>query len=299
MLQLQGGAKRPTTPSRRHKSNISRSKHSPCSQPLRAATAVATSSSPRSPTTTKRSLSRRTIANITPNHNPNFLPNSPGKTPDPVPVNPSPSAKRSRRSNKAAPSPVSTGGLLRQSSENEVINGPPRVSEDCGKALEYGDSAADIDMHGASPIITPGGGNRHSDLLKVSENSPLTGSRVQQNPMSRSTPNATHTARGTRATPGSVRASTGLMRVPEGSEMGEEGPEKASLANRAAKDSDTERRSLRKSLLNIDPMRVSYGTDGLINLAGASFYVFQEAMTHQQPGTHNHLTEQSRLSFCT
>lgn len=57
------------------------------------------------------------------------------------------------------------------------------------------------------------------------------------------------------------------MRVPECSEVGGEQEGAADdAAGRGA--ADAERRSLRKSLLSIDPMRVSYGTDGLVSLAG-------------------------------
>ena len=48
------------------------------------------------------------------------------------------------------------------------------------------------------------------------------------------------------------------------------GEQEAAASDAQAPDAaDAERRSLRKSLLSIDPMRVSYGTDGLVNLAGA------------------------------
>ena len=218
--------------------------------------------SPRSPTTSKRSLSRRTIANITPNHNPNFTPHSPGKTPEAVPVNSSPSAKRSRRVQKALPSPVSTGALLRASSEGDRLSVPPRVNEDCnsGKQLEYGD---DVDMHASSPgLIVGNNPQKPLDPLNVPEHSPLTGSRVQH-----SMPGAAHGARSSRMTPPSVRGSASLMRVPECSEVGGEQEGAADdAAGRGA--ADAERRSLRKSLLSIDPMRVSYGTDGLVSLAG-------------------------------
>lgn len=261
---MQGAQQRPTTPSRRRKATSSASKHSPCSQPLRAVTSG-------DPTTSKRSLSRRTSANITPNHNPNFQPPSPGKTPEAVPVNASPSAKRSRRSHKALPSPVSTGALLRASSEADRNDTQPRIQDGCGKALEYGESPADIQMHETSPSLPADlNGNRHSELLNV-QHSPLTGRRDPNTGganFQRSAPGASHVERSNRMTPPSVRGSVSLMRVPEGSEVGGE-PDYAPGNNADHhNDADVDRRSLRKSLLSIDPMRLSYGAGGLVNLAG-------------------------------
>lgn len=165
------------------------------------------------------------------------------------------------------PSPVSTGALLRASSETDRLDVPPRMHEGCGKALEYGDSPADIDMHASSPSLTAcnQNPNRHADHLDVPEHSPLTGSHGQGgSALQRSTPGAARSSRMT--PPPSVRGSASLMRVPECSEMEAEQEGAANNAERGHADAD--RSSLRKSLLSIDPMRVSYGTDGLVNLAG-------------------------------
>jgi hypothetical protein len=259
---VQGESQRPTTPSRRRKgSSSSADKNSPCSQPLcalntRPRTSITQARTPISPTSSKRGLSRRTIANITPNHNPNFKPHSPGKTPEAVPANPSPSAKRSRRSHKSLPSPVSTGALLRDSNESGHHN-YPRIHDGCvSKPLDYGSLPSDVDMYGTSPNIAICV-NRSAELLNVPEHSPLTGSRGHISPAA---------ARSSRMPQSAARGSTSLMQVPEGSEVGR-GPEGAADNVNCSK-TDASRNSLRKSLLNIDPMRVSYSTDGLVSLAG-------------------------------
>jgi hypothetical protein len=289
---VQNEQQRPTTPSRREKSRSSADNHSPCSQPLhslntRPKTSITQVSTPRSPTSSKRGLSRRTIANITPNHNPNFQPHSPGKTPEAVPVNPSPNAKRSRRSHKKLPSPVSTGALLKSSSECERPN-IPRMHDDCpSRPLEFGDLPADIDMHGSSP--SPAAGmysNRSAELTNVPGHSPLTGSHDQMASAAeaasqqRSPAIAAHAARSSRLTPPTIRGSVSLMRVPECSE--EDGEPDAAADTVQSSREGANRNSLRNSLLKIDPMRVSYGNDGIISLAGG-FLLSEHAASDSCP----------------
>lgn len=158
-------------------------------------------------TTSKRTLSHKTIHNITPNHNPNYQPHSPGKTPQAVPPNASPIPKRSRS---------------HTSGEQERLEQPL----DLGLDLPDVDDASILDSARRS---APGSGE---PLLRG-------------------------------------RASTGKVTPPfahlRGRESTGPGRGRSSMPGEP-----TTARSLRDSLLTLDPMRLSYGLDGLVNLAGAA-----------------------------
>lgn len=153
--------------------------------------------------TSKRSLSHKTIHNISPNHNPNYRPHSPGKTPQAVPPNPSPFPKRYR---------------------NHETGGAQRLEQ----PLDIGYDLPDVDD------------------LSVLEPTRALASQGQK---------TSRQSRGDKVTP--PLALTG--RRSSADHQGGCSPRGAA---------PTPAQNLRDSLLTLDPMRLSYGPDGLVNLAG-------------------------------
>eukprot|EP00892_Ulva_mutabilis_P001355 jgi/Ulvmu1/1121/UM106_0038.1 len=154
----------------------------------------------------KRSLSHKTIHNITPNHNPNYRPHTPGRTPQAVPPNASPDPKRCRNEELAAAErarleqPLDLGRDLQDVDDMIDMDPPQRAAAPFGVQARHGGG------RGTSPRAIP----------------------ACAEPM-RPDSSARRTSQGTTPKVG---------------------------------------QNLRDSLLTLDPMRLSYGPNGLVNLAG-------------------------------